>query len=77
MEEVGLKVKALKKICEIPSHDNSSLLHFWTVKIISGNARVNSNEATDLKWVTVDEMKRLNPVFKEDIQIFEALSTQS
>ena len=76
MEEVGLNVSAVKKICEIPSHDNSALLHFWTTNIISGKARITSNEATDIKWVTVEEMKKLSPIFKEDIQVFEGLSTQ-
>jgi len=76
MEEVGLDVVAVKKICEIPSHDNSSLLHFWTTNIISGKARITSNEATDIKWATVDEMKKLSPIFKEDIQVFESLSVQ-
>jgi 8-oxo-dGTP pyrophosphatase MutT (NUDIX family) len=76
MEEVGLDVVAVKKICEIPSRDNSSLLHFWTTNIISGKARITSNEATDVKWATVDEMKKLSPIFKEDIQVFESLSAQ-
>ena len=73
MEEVGLDVVAVKKICEIPSHDNSFLLHFWTTNIISGTAKITSNEATNIKWVTVDEMKNLSPIFKEDIQVFENL----
>lgn len=76
MEEVGLNVETVKKICTIPSHDNRSLLHFWTTKIISGKARVNSNEATAIKWVTLREMKQLNPVFEADIQVFETLSKQ-
>ena len=73
MEEVGLEVIADKKICQIPTHDNKYTLHFWTTKIISGEARINSNEATDLKWVTLDEMKKLDPVYEEDIQIHQNL----
>jgi 8-oxo-dGTP pyrophosphatase MutT (NUDIX family) len=48
MEEVGLSVKALEKVCEIPSHNNQFTLHFWTTEIISGEASITSNEATDL-----------------------------
>ncbi len=73
-EEVGLSVKALKKICEIPSHNNQFILHFWTTEIISGEASVASNEATDFKWVTLEQMKQLHPVFEEDIQVFEKLT---
>ncbi len=72
-EEVGLSVKALKKICEIPSHNNQFILHFWTTEIISGEASVASDEATDFKWVTLEQMKQLDPVFDEDVQVFENL----
>ncbi len=72
-EEVGLSVKALKKICEIPSHNNQFKLHFWTTAIISGEASITSNEATDFRWVTLEQMKQLAPVFDEDVQVFEKL----
>ncbi|MCP4298673.1 MAG: NUDIX hydrolase [Proteobacteria bacterium] len=71
MEEVGLNVLAAKKICDIPTHDNSYLLHFWTTNIISGEASITSDEATDLRWVTIKQMKSLHPVFQEDIDIIE------
>ena len=77
LEEVGLHVVAVEKICEIPSHDNKSLLHFWTTKIISGTPRITSHEATDIAWVTLEEMKNLSPVFNEDIQVFEGLSNNN
>jgi 8-oxo-dGTP diphosphatase len=73
MEEVGMDVVAVEKICEIPTHDKHATLHFWTTKIISGEGKITSNEATDLKWVTIEEMKQLSPVFEEDIEIFENL----
>ena len=72
-EEVGLSVRAIKKISEIPSHDNQFKLHFWTTEIISGEASITSNEATDFKWVTLEQMKQLYPVFEEDIQVIEKL----
>ena len=73
MEEVGMVVVAVRKVCSIPSHDNQSFLHYWTTDIISGEASITSNEATDLKWVTLKEMRQLSPVFEEDIQILEQL----
>ncbi len=72
-EEVDLDVIAVRKICEIPSHDNQSFLHYWTAEIVSGEAKVASHEATETKWVTLEEMKQLNPIFQEDIQIFEKM----
>ena len=74
MEEVGLEVIAVRKICAIPSRDNQSFLHFWTTDIISGEASITSNEATDMKWVTLKEMRQLSPVFEEDIRISDELA---
>jgi len=76
-EEVGLRVKAIKKISEIPSHDNQFKLHFWTTEIISGEASITSNEATEFKWVTLEKMKQLHPVFREDIEVIEKLINDS
>ena len=74
MEEVGLEVVGVEKVCEIPSHDGLFVLHFWTTKIVAGEARIRSQEATELRWVTVAEMKRLQPVFEEDVQLLEAFA---
>lgn len=71
MEEVGLDVVAEEKVCEIPSHDNKFTLNFWTVKIISGEAKISSNEVGDIRWVTIEEMENLSPIFEEDLQIFK------
>jgi len=76
-EEVGLGVKAIRKISEIPSHDNQFRLHFWTTEIISGEASITSHEATDFKWVTLEQMKQLNPVFQEDIRVIEKMINDS
>ena len=74
MEEVGLEVIAKRKVCDIPSHDNKYQLFFWTTEIISGEAWVASDEASEIKWVTLEEMKELSPVFEEDIRILESIS---
>ena len=73
LEEVGLHVIADRKVCQIATHDNQYTLHFWTTKIISGEAKICSHEATELKWVTLDEMKELEPVFGEDVQVHQDL----
>lgn len=74
-EEVGLEVVAVEKVCEIPSTDNLFVLHYWKTEIIAGEARICSDEATEMKWVTTEELKQLQPTFEEDVQILERLST--
>ena len=75
MEEVGLEVVAVERVREILSHDGLFVLHFWTTEIVAGEARICSHEATELRWVTVAEMKRLQPVFEEDVRILEAFAS--
>lgn len=72
-EEVGLEVKAIQEVCSIPSHDQLFNLHFWTTEIIAGEATITSDEATDLKWLTIAEIKKMEPVFNEDISVVEKL----
>lgn len=73
-EEVGLEVVEVEKVCEIPSADNLFVLHYWKVEIIAGEARICSDEATEIKWVTAEQMRRLQPTFEDDVRILEGLS---
>lgn len=72
-EEVGLEVVVVNKICAFDSHDRRYRLHWWMVEIVSGEASITCDELAEIKWVTVAEMKRLAPIFEEDIQVFEQL----
>jgi len=49
MEEVGLEVVAVEKVCEVPSADDRFVLHYWTAEIIAGEAGICSHEATEMK----------------------------
>jgi 8-oxo-dGTP diphosphatase len=73
-EEVGLSVEAIEKVAEIPTHDKKFTLHFWTTKILCGEARVASHEVADIRWVTIKELDRLNPIFEEDVQILKNMA---
>ena len=74
-EEVGLEVTAVKKVAEILSHDGQFVLHFWTTDIIAGEAGVGSHdhEVAAIAWVTLAELKQLQPTFEEDVRVFERL----
>ena len=66
---------AVEKVCEILSADNLFVLHYWKTEIVAGEARICSREATAMKWVTIEEMRRLQPTFEEDVRILEGIST--
>ncbi len=72
-EEVDLEVVARTKICFFPADDNSAIMHWWKADILSGNARVVTDELSEIRWVTLDEMKWLNPIFQKNIEVFEGL----
>ena len=72
-EEVGLKVRTLRKIGEFPTHDETALIHWWTVEVLEGVPYLKNNEHTDFGWFTPTEMWSLDKVFLEDIALVETL----
>jgi 8-oxo-dGTP pyrophosphatase MutT (NUDIX family) len=72
-EEVGLRVNALKHVTSFDIHGGTTELHWWTTEILSGEATLKNDEHTEIRWVTLGEMKMLKPIFKEDIEVFEGV----
>lgn len=71
-EETGLAVRAVEKVGECCTHDGSALIHWWRVEARDdAPARLANDEHSELAWVTLEEMKRLEPVFLEDVAIIE------
>ncbi len=73
MEELGCRVVAREKLQELPSHNGHYRLHYWRAEILEGEPRICNDELTALRWVTVDELRTLSPVFEEDLALFEKL----
>lgn len=71
-EETGLSVSALDKVGECDTHDGSAVIHWWRVLLLGTEpARMANDEHSELGWFTLDELKRLEPVFLEDVAIIE------
>ena len=73
MEEVGLEILPGRRVETIPTDNGLFDLHFWTATVIRGEAEIQDNEATELRWVRPDEISLLQPVFERDIQIIRNL----
>ena len=74
-EETGLAVRAIAKVAECDTHDGKAVIHWWRVQPLDdAAARLANDEHTALGWFSIDEMKRLEPVFLEDVAIFERLA---
>lgn len=77
-EETGLSVIAVEKFDACDTHDGSTRIHFWITAPRGGSndaapPRLLGDEHDALAWVSVDEMRRLEPVFLEDVEIFARL----
>ncbi len=72
-EEVGLKVRAVKKLTEMNARDASVRLHWWLGEILEGEAYLKNNEHSEIGWFTREELKSLTPSFHEDLAILQAL----
>jgi NADH pyrophosphatase NudC (nudix superfamily) len=68
-EELGIVVKATRKITSTLTHDKTVMLHWWMAEILSGSPAINNDENSEIKWFTRDELRSLEPVFKEDVEI--------
>lgn len=76
LEEVGLKVEPIKKLCEMDTRDGSGRLHWWLVRILEGEAYLKNDEHSEIGWFTMEEITKLDPTFHEDLELFHSL-TQS
>lgn len=73
-EEVGLDLEAHKKVKRLLSADKKYMLNFWTTRNHSGSIKLEPAEVEDFKWLTVGEMRSLQPMFKEDIEIMKSIT---
>ena len=73
MEELGCRVAAREKLRELPSHNGRYRLHYWRVELLEGEPAIANDELTELRWVTVEELRAMSPVFDEDIMLFRML----
>jgi 8-oxo-dGTP diphosphatase len=76
MEEVGLSVTPVEKLCDFDTRDGSARIHWWLMRILAGEATLKNDEHTELTWVTVDEMASLQPIFEEDVSVFKRVGSR-
>ena len=74
LEETGLRVRPVEEIARTDTRDGSASIHWWVVgSLDDAPARLLGDEHTELRWVSVEEMRCLDPVFPEDVEIFARL----
>jgi 8-oxo-dGTP diphosphatase len=69
MEEVGLKVRAVRKVWENISSGGNYRLHWWLAEYVSGELVLDKREASDARWVTAQEISGIK-IFEGDREFY-------
>jgi 8-oxo-dGTP diphosphatase len=70
-EEVGLTVRALRKVWENISSHGTFILHWWLAEYIAGELVLNVREVSDARWLTAHEICELDGTFEGDREFYQ------
>ena len=73
MEEVGLTVRPIRKVWENVSTRGTFRLHWWMAEYVGGELALNLAEVSDARWLTVDEICRLDGTFEGDWEFYRKI----
>jgi len=73
-EEVGVTAKPLRKLCEMDTHDKKGRIHWWLMDLVSGEPTLKNDEHSELQWLYLEEIEKLDKVFPEDIEAYRKLT---
>lgn len=77
-EETGLSVRALERVWQADTRDGTARIHWWRVQLLDDRpAQLLEHEHSELRWVTAREMRDLDPVFADDVELFARLSSEA
>ena len=71
MEEVGLAVRPLRKVWENISSRGTFRLHWWLAEYVGGELVLEKREVSAARWLTVDEICKMDGTFEGDREFFE------
>lgn len=73
MEEVGLNVRPIRKVWENISTNGSFVLHWWLAEYVAGELALQKTEVSDARWLTAEEIRRMDKTYEGDREFFEKL----
>jgi NADH pyrophosphatase NudC (nudix superfamily) len=73
MEEVGLTVRPIRKVWENVSTRGTFRLHWWMAEYVGGELALNAAEVSDARWLTIDEICRLDGTFEGDREFYRKI----
>jgi 8-oxo-dGTP pyrophosphatase MutT (NUDIX family) len=73
-EEMGFRVKPLRRVWECFTADKHYRLHWWHVQLLDDTVVINPDEVKDYRWVDYDEMKNIDKMFEADLRFFREVA---
>jgi NADH pyrophosphatase NudC (nudix superfamily) len=73
MEEVGMTVRPIRKVWQKVSTRGTFILHWWLAEYVGGELALNQAEVSDARWLTVDEIYRLDGTFEGDREFYRQI----
>jgi len=73
-EEMGLSVRPIKKVWECFTEDKHYLLHWWYVKLLNDEIKINTDEVKDYRWLSFNEMQKIEKMFEADLLFFKEIA---
>ena len=76
-EEVRLEIAPVKEIWQCPTMNNEFLLYWWLVSWVSGNVVPEPSEVEEFRWLSIEEILQLTPLFEDTVYFFEKIWSQN
>lgn len=76
VEEVGGRIRALRKIWEFTRPDGALVLHWWLVELVSDAFAANPHEVQELRWCSLDEIRALDWVLESNHKFLDLVAEQ-
>ncbi|MFO0840506.1 MAG: NUDIX domain-containing protein [Phycisphaerae bacterium] len=73
-EEVGGRIRPLRKIWEYRRPDGRLLLHWWHADLLHDALTPNPAEVAELRWCATSEIRLLSPLLRSTTEFLDSLT---
>lgn len=56
------------------TQDKKGRIHWWLMDLVSGEPTLKNDEHSELQWLYLEEIEKLDKVFPEDIEAYRKLT---
>ncbi len=75
VEEIGGRIRAVKKIWEFTRPDGGLVLHWWLADLLSDDFVANPHEVQDFRWCSLEEIRALDWVLESNHRFLDEMAS--